>query len=117
MDSGSGWPSSSFSFGLGSKRSIWLGAPAMKMQMQALAFGSKSGFFGARGFVHFRQLIGMGQNPVLKEHRRQGKPTDAAGRRGQKLPPGFENAFDIRFHAYSLVINSSRFMITRAKAT
>ena len=53
-DSGMGCPSSSLSFGLGSKRSIWLGAPAMNKKMQALARGAKWGGLGALGFTSSR---------------------------------------------------------------
>ena len=49
MDSGSGCPFSSFSFGFGSNRSICDGAPSMKMKMQFFAFGAKCGTRGARG--------------------------------------------------------------------
>ena len=48
---GSCWPCSSFSFGLGSKRSIWLGPPSRKMKMQALALGAKCGGLAANGFA------------------------------------------------------------------
>src|SRR5262249_44555553 len=48
-DAGMGWPFSSSSFGLGSKRSTWLGPPSMNNQMIDLAFGSWCGFFGASG--------------------------------------------------------------------
>src|SRR5688572_20746559 len=50
-ESGSFWPSSSFSLGLGSKRSICDGAPSMKMKMHRLAFGAKCGAFGAKGLA------------------------------------------------------------------
>ena len=46
---GSGLPLSSFSLGLGSKRSTWLGAPAMKMKIQRLALGAKCGPMFASG--------------------------------------------------------------------
>ena len=38
-DAGIGCPLSSFSLGLGSKRSTWLGPPSMKSQMTDFAFG------------------------------------------------------------------------------
>src|SRR5207302_7464998 len=37
IESGIGWPAISSSFGLGSKRSTWLGPPSMKSQMMDLA--------------------------------------------------------------------------------
>src|SRR5262245_26256172 len=39
MDSGRGCPSSSTSFGFGSKRSMWLGPPSMKSQITDFADG------------------------------------------------------------------------------
>ncbi len=39
IDSGSGWPASSTSFGLGSNRSMWLGPPSMNSQMMDFALG------------------------------------------------------------------------------
>src|SRR5579863_5741457 len=42
-DAGMGWPLSSLSFGLGSKRSTWLGPPSMKSQMTDLALGGWCG--------------------------------------------------------------------------
>src|SRR5262249_34824955 len=42
-DSGSGWPCRALSRGLGSNRSIWLGAPSREMQMHALAPGATCG--------------------------------------------------------------------------
>src|ERR1051326_1658435 len=39
IDSGIGWPAISFSFGLGSNRSTWLGPPSMNSQMIDLAGG------------------------------------------------------------------------------
>src|SRR5207245_6383681 len=48
-EAGMGWPFNSTSFGLGSKRSRWLGPPSMKSQITDLALGSWCGFFGASG--------------------------------------------------------------------
>src|SRR6266853_255480 len=48
-EAGMGWPESSVSFGLGSKRSTWLGPPSMNSQITDFAFGSWWGFLGARG--------------------------------------------------------------------
>ncbi len=39
--SGSGWPASSSSFGLGSNRSMWLGPPSMNRKMQLLAVAAR----------------------------------------------------------------------------
>src|SRR5688572_15055414 len=50
-DSGSLSPSSSFSLGFGSNRSICDGAPSIKMKMHALAFGAKWGAFGPNGLA------------------------------------------------------------------
>ena len=49
-EGGSGLPSSLVSAGLGSKRSSWLGAPAMNRWITRLALGAKWGDLGARGF-------------------------------------------------------------------
>ena len=47
-DSGSFWPVSSASFGLGSNSSTWLVPPARKMKMQFLTRGGK---WGGRGDI------------------------------------------------------------------
>src|SRR5271154_3020937 len=49
IDGGSDWPEYFWSAGLGSNRSIWLGAPSMKRKMTFFAFGAKCGGLGARG--------------------------------------------------------------------
>ncbi len=51
IESGSFWPCSSLSLGLGSNRSTWLGAPSMKMKMQALARAGKCGALGCSGSI------------------------------------------------------------------
>src|SRR4029078_4427216 len=48
---GNGFPASLFSVGLGSKRSMLLGAPARKHQMTDLAFAGSGGAFGANGLA------------------------------------------------------------------
>src|SRR5260370_32909507 len=48
-EAGMGWPLSSVSLGLGSKRSTWLGPPSMNNQITDLALGSWWGFLGASG--------------------------------------------------------------------
>src|SRR5229473_596700 len=48
-EAGMGCPFISVSFGLGSKRSTWLGPPSMNSQITDFAFGSWCGFLGARG--------------------------------------------------------------------
>ena len=48
-EGGSGLPSSLVSAGLGSKRSSWLGAPAMNRWMTRFALGAKCGDLGASG--------------------------------------------------------------------
>src|SRR4051812_31998796 len=47
---GIGFPLSSFSSGLGSKVSRWLGPPSMKRKMTDLARGETCGVLGARGW-------------------------------------------------------------------
>src|SRR6516162_3807404 len=44
-------PSSSYSLGLYSNVSTWLGPPYMNRKMTLLAFGAKCGFFGASGLT------------------------------------------------------------------
>src|SRR5579864_4262847 len=51
MDGGRDWPEYFWSAGLGSKRSIWLGAPSMNRQITFLACGAKCGALGARGLA------------------------------------------------------------------
>ena len=91
--SGSFWPSSSLSLGLGSKRSIWLGPPSRKMQMQRLAFGGEVRRFGPerieRCVVGFAADIRIrGQQPIVPKHRRQRQETNAAGGGGEKVAAG-----------------------------
>jgi hypothetical protein len=51
IDSGNFSPCSSLSFGFGSNKSMWLGAPSGKKKMQFFAFGAKCGAFGINGFA------------------------------------------------------------------
>ena len=99
-----GFAAISFNLGLGSKRSIWEGAPAMKMKMQALALASK---WLARG----HRILEAGRGGSLP-------PSSAEGKRGRLLPVGGGRGESLRVRAggsdrihgnkgYSLVMNSS----------
>src|SRR5262245_30058729 len=63
IDSGNACPSISFSFGFGSNRSIWLGAPSGKKKTQIFAFGAKCGAFGASGSVEWSGDESEASNP------------------------------------------------------
>ena len=87
MLSGSGWPFSSLSFGFGSKRSIWVGAPSMKMKMQFFAFAGKCGLRGKSGSFNAAasQPRSRGEQAFLGEHRAERHHAEAVGRRGEEL--------------------------------
>ena len=55
--SGSFWPSYFFSRGLGSKVSIWLGAPTMNRKMTDFALAGKCGGFAASGLTRARRAV------------------------------------------------------------
>ena len=61
IDGGSGLPCHFCSSGLGSKRSIWLGAPSINRNTTRFALAAKCGFFGANGFA-----IGVRPSPCKR---------------------------------------------------
>ena len=90
IDSGSFWPFSSLSFGLGSKRSSLAG--------RAFEVDADARLRLRREVRRFRrQRIGRvgngGQQTVLSEHRRQRQQTDAAGGRREELAARLKQVF------------------------
>ena len=86
MTSGSFWPVSAASFGLGSKSSTWLVPPARKMKMQFLTRGGEVG--AACGETSGCVLDdprpgGLGRQQAVasqeRQHRRRPQPAGGAG--------------------------------------
>ena len=91
-DSGSFWPVSAASFGLGSKSSTWLVPPARKRKMQFLTRGGKWGGRGAIGFGIASAdgpsgAVSAASTPSPFRSDSNGRRPEPAGGAGHEPPP------------------------------
>ena len=112
MEGGSGWPFHLWSSGLGSKRSIWLGAPSMKQEDHVLRLRREMRLPG-------RQRVGrLGPIAVTIQQVRESDGADSTRASGGRNSPCLRLCqMEVLFvHRYSRVMNSSRFISTLATA-